>query len=263
MTVLNAIEWDAPWFQAVAERGRALALRADPLRALNAAAAQARLSNARGLPIRFVAADAADASPYESHIASTGEVPTRGNRHDLLNALVWLAYPRIKAGLNALQASAIVADGVGARRGALRDAATLLDENGVLLVSQRADLIDALRRHDWHGLFVRHRLAWHSDIRVIVFGHALMEKLVVPYKAICAHALHVSFDRGASPGAIDDAVAASLGANLAPKQLLPLPVLGIPGWSDNDDPAYYSDLQVFRPLREARGGAHRQPASTA
>ena len=32
--------------------------------------------------------------------------------------------------------------------------------------------------------------------------------------------------------------------------LLPLPVLGVPGWCDaNGDPAYYEDVAVFRPAR--------------
>ena len=255
MTVLKAIDWDAPWFDAVAAHGCALSRLSDPKVELNAIAGRAALCNAVGLPIQFVAADAADATPYEVHIASTGEVPTRTNHHDLFNALTWLAFPRIKARLNALQASVIAADGVTSRRGVLRDAATLLDENGVLLVTRRADLIDALSRHDWLALFRRNRRAWQSDVRAVVFGHALMEKLVAPYKAICAHALHVPLDAGATPRAIDTTVAVALGTDLAPKQLLSLPVLGIPGWAANEDPSYYTDPRVFRPLGGTPGRA--------
>jgi hypothetical protein len=251
VNALESLDWSAPWFAAVAARARAIS-GLDAVAAVNAAAAHAKLCNAHGRQIRFALPDAAGTTPYESHIAQTGEVPTRANRHDLLNALVWLCFPRSKARLNALQARAIEVRGVGRGRGALRDAATLVDENGVLLVTQRADLVDVLRRHDWHSLFVEHRGAWHSEIRALVFGHALMDKLAAPYKGICGHALVVVLHADASFAAIDAAAAAALDAELAPQQLLPLPVLGIPGWAANDDLAFYADAQVFRPRRDAR-----------
>jgi len=37
---------------------------------------------------------------------------------------------------------------------------------------------------------------------------------------------------------------------LAQKPFLPTPVLGIPGWwPENQNPAFYADAQVFRPLK--------------
>lgn len=251
-----AIDWRAPWFAAVRAVGAAVAANADPRTALNAAACRAGLRNAAGRPLRFGPAAAAGASAYEAHIARTGEVPTRDNLHDLFNALVWLAFPRTKARLNALQARAIAADGIGARRGSVRDAATLIDENAVLLVTQRADLIAALRAHDWQRLFVAERGAWQGALRAIVFGHALMEKLVQPYKAVTAHALVLDLPADADDAAVDGAAAAALGTDLTPRALAPLPVLGIPGWADNGSPAFYDDAAVFRP---ARRPAHDRP----
>ena len=248
----RAIDWDAPWFSAVAERGRAIEGARDVRSALGAIASRLGLRNAGGRPIRFGAPDAAGAAAYEEHIHRTGEVPTRDNLHDFFSALVWLAFPRAKAGLNALQATAIARDGVGPRRGALRDAATLIDENSVFLVTQRDELIDALAAHDWRRLFVAHRAAWRSEVRAIVFGHALMEKLTAPYRGVTAHALHVRLAADAPLAAIDAAVAAALDEGLAPGRLRPLPVLGIPGWADNDDATYYDDASVFRPARGAR-----------
>jgi hypothetical protein len=89
-------------------------------------------------------------------------------------------------------------------------------------------------------------------VRAIVFGHALMEKLTAPYRGVTAHALHVRLAADAPLAAIDAAVAAALDEGLAPGRLRPLPVLGIPGWADNDDVAYYDDASVFRPARGAR-----------
>lgn len=246
---LGAIDWSAPWFATVAAEGRAVAAANDWREALCAAAREQGLRNAAGRPVRFAAPDAAGARAYEEHIGLTGEVPTRDNRHDFFNALVWLAFPRTKARLNALQAAAIAAAGVGARRGPLRDAATLIDENAVLLVTLRPELLEALRRHDWRRLFVAERSAWHTAIRPLVFGHALMDKLVSPYKGITAHALPVALPPTSTREQVDAAVADALDAATATRVLLPLPVLGIPGWADNGDAGYYDDAAVFRPER--------------
>lgn len=244
----GALDWSAPWFAAVATEGRAIAPASDRRAALDAAAATLDVRTA-GRPVRFVAADAAAGRAYEAHIGATGEVPTRDNLHDFFNALVWLAFPRTKARLNALQAGAIARAGIGQRRGALRDAATLLDENGLLFVTERADLVTALRRHDWATVFVEQRAAWATDVRALVFGHALMEKLTAPYKAATAHALPVALPARATRADIDARVGAQLSERFAPRMLLPLPVFGIPGWADNDDPAFYDDDTVFRPAR--------------
>jgi hypothetical protein len=240
---LDAVDWSAPWFAPLAELGQAVAA-GDWRDQLNRRAAEAEIVTERGQRLHFVEPSAAGAAPYELHIAKTGGVPTRANLHDFFNALIWLSWPRTKARLNALQAADIERDGIGARRGALRDAATLVDENGVLLATDDARLIDALRAHRWHELFVERRAAW-ADVQVIVFGHALLEKLAAPYKAISGHALTV-----AAAGDLDQRVAATLDRTLAPRQLAPLPVLGIPGWHcGNGDPAFYTDAAIFRAAR--------------
>jgi hypothetical protein len=257
----RAVDWDAPWFGAVADHGRAVEAEREARSALCAAAARLGIRNATGRPIRFATPGAAGAAAYEEHIHRTGEVPTRDNLHDLFNALVWLAFPRAKAALNALQAAAIARDGVGPRRGALRDAATLIDENAVLLVTPRDDLVEALAAHDWRRLFVVQRTAWRSDVRAIVFGHALMEKLTAPYRGVTAHALHVRSSPDTPLAAIEAAIADALDDGLSPGRLLPLPVLGIPGWADNEDAAYYDDAAVFRPARGDRATETRLSGS--
>jgi hypothetical protein len=243
----------APWLAPFAEIGRDVGAAGDWRSALNRRARQHKLSTAGGLPLVFAEPDAAQAEAYEALIARSGRVPTRANLHDFFNALVWLRFPRSKARLNALQAAAIARAGVRATRGPLRDAATLIDENAVFLVTQRADLVEALSRHDWTRLFCEERAAWHGQISVFAFGHALLEKLVQPYKAITAHALPVALPAEGDAGAVDAAVTALLDDRLSPRTLLPLPVLGIPGWcAANADPSFYSDAAVFRPAAQAR-----------
>jgi hypothetical protein len=207
--------------------------------ALNAA------SGTLGSTLRFVEHSAlASGESYETFIARTGCVPTRDNMHDLFNGLMWLSYPETKRCLNALQARCIARFGTTGARGALRDALTVFDENAALLQAPTV-LVDALRVRDWKALFIAQRAHWASA-RLLVFGHALMEKLLQPRKAITAHVWIVA-------DLTDEAVAASLvPERIAAKSFLPLPVLGVPGWwTANAEPSFYDDAVVFRPLRSA------------
>jgi hypothetical protein len=235
---LEAVDWSRPWLAPWRAIGEPLATCADRgglVDALNAAAPA-------GAP-RFVHQYQLPAGePYEAFIARTGSVPTRANVHDFFNGLAWLRHPALKWRLNELQAAQIAAAPKGAPRGAVRDALTLFDENAALLQGP-APLVDALRRRDWHALFVTQRAAW-TDVRLELFGHALLEKLVRPRAAITAHAWVVP-DGVEAPGAWS---AASLTpARLAAKPFLPLPVLGVPGWwGPNEALDFYGDATVFR-----------------
>jgi hypothetical protein len=254
---LIAVDASRPWMAAVAADLPLLAA-SDPRAALSRAAHQRGITTASGLPLVFVAADDAPASTaYEAHIAATGRVPTRLNAHDLLNALAWLAFPRSKARLNALQWAAIARDGVGACRGGLRDAATLVDESGAILATEDPWVVHCLRERRWRELFTDGRARW-DGVRVLAFGHALMEKLATPYKAITAHVLVVPRPASTEPGELDADVANSLDENLVTSTLMPLPVLGIPRWwAANEDPAFYDDALVFRAARAGSAGTPR------
>jgi hypothetical protein len=180
--------------------------------------------------------------PYESFVARTARVPTRENLHDLFNGLMWLTYPQTKRRLNVLQAEQIALRGASGPRGSLRDALTVFDENAVVLHAP-ASLVDALRQHDWNTLFVARRGEWQSA-RLMIFGHALMEKLMQPRKAITGHVW-------VTEELTDAGLASSLTTDrLRAKVFLPLPVLGVPGWWDaNTEPRFYDDVDVFRPAR--------------
>lgn len=271
----GAPRWQAPWFAALhpalagvgdlAAAGRWL----DCIDALNRAARDRGLVNANGRVLAFRDASTVRADAYERHVWLTGEVPTRvggaGGWHDVFNALAWLAFPRTKAALNALQSHAIGRDGVRAIRGGLRDAATLFDENAAVFVCANPVLADALRAFEWETLFVARRAEFERDVEVVAFGHALIDKLRSPYKAICAHAWIVDADpaRVRDAGALDALVAAMLTEHaLKPAAFTPLPVLGVPGWWDaNRDPGFYRDPAVFRTRRSRRAaGSPAQPA---
>jgi hypothetical protein len=260
-----AIDWSRPWYATVRASAQPVIAAPDWRFALNAQAAARGLRNQRGLPLAFVPqADLPAGTAYEAFINASGGVPTRDNLHDFFNALVWLTFPRIKVQLNALQAAQIARDGVGKARGAARDAATIFDENTALLVLRddaagRA-LLDALRNHRWHDAFIEQRACFGRDAELWLFGHALMDKLMTPYKGITAHvypllagAAFFTLAADAKRDWIDAQVAQQLASGgLDTGCFTPLPVLGMPGWWPGQDEAFYADAAVFRPPRRPR-----------
>ena len=266
IVALPPVDWAQPWLAPV--RGAGLALMAglaDGLGvadALNASPLVCSAPCPAPCPVQFVPQHSlSPGEAYEAFIRRTGQVPTRNNLHDLFNGLVWQRFPRAKARLNVLQAAEIARQGVGAVRGPVRDAITVFDENGALLLAPPA-LWQALLARDWHALFVTHRPLW-AQATLVLFGHALMEQLVVPRKNITAHVFveQFAFDDlaavGQNLGAPDGLAAldAALTTRLTPERLAgkpftPLPVLGVPGWwPANADPGFYADTSVFRPKR--------------
>lgn len=248
MVFWRAVDWQRPWLAPYRALGEAVC--ADLEGGSSVAAALNRHAGARAPvlaagPLRFVAHEALpEGEAYEAFIHRSVQVPTRDNLHDLFNGLVWIVFAPLKRRLNELQAAEIERLGIGATRGPVRDALTLFDENAVLWQAP-PELVEALRAHAWQELFVTRRGLW-SEARTTLFGHALMDKLVNPRKPITAHAWLV-------PQGVDAAghLAATLTADsLAAKPFLPLPVLGVPGWwQDNADAGFYRDASVFRPAR--------------
>ncbi|WP_269531042.1 DUF3025 domain-containing protein [Chitinimonas sp. BJYL2] len=210
-----------------------------------------------GKPVRFVLPDEATIA-YEARIARHGEVLTRpDNWHDLFNALCWLAWPRSKAALNALHLVELDQQ-TGTLRSPARDAATLLDESGVVLAVADTRLQTALLAHDWQTLFVTGRAQWGRSIQAMPIGHALMEKSLAPFVGIVAKAalMPVSPDWFSLPPAqqihhADVWLAAQIDQRRfnKPRDLPALPVLGIPGWWPQQCAAFYADTHHFRPKR--------------
>jgi Protein of unknown function (DUF3025) len=140
-----------------------------------------------------------------------------------------------------LQAEYIARSGVGDTRGAVRDALTLFDENAALLQAPKV-LVDALRERDWHTLFQTQRGLW-AEARLTLFGHALLEKLTRPRKAITAHVWVIS-ESADDSGLAERSLTPE---RLAAKPFLPLPVLGVPNWwPENEEVGFYADAAVFR-----------------
>jgi hypothetical protein len=241
--------WASPWFSQWQKTGEAIlhAWQQQP-DALHACLAEKQVGfqavPQTALPI---------GEAYEAFIFRTHTVPTRNNAHDFFNGLCWLRFPQTKQQLNRLQALAIQQQGVQAQRGPLRDALTLFDENAALLCAPQA-LWDALQTQDWQSLLVTHRALW-KGAHLSLFGHALLEKLLMPYKGITAHVLCWPVPEEVQAGG-DDALDLWLSHqihvnDMQHKPFVPLPVLGIPGWwAPNEDVGFYADTLVFRPQKK-------------
>jgi hypothetical protein len=195
---------------------------------------------------------------YERRIATTGEVATRpGNLHDACNALAWLAFPMTKAALNAIHTAATVAD-TGNGRDRRRDAATLLDESGMIVACADAELHELWRTHQWRAAFWDRRVAVAERMRAVVIGHGLLAKLAAPFRGITARVLVLALDGAALPAdpalvapVLDAAAAAAIDAGrlaFAPEELLALPIAALPGWDMEASGArLFDDTAVFRP----------------
>ncbi|NLN67735.1 MAG: DUF3025 domain-containing protein [Alcaligenaceae bacterium] len=270
ISVLNRIPLDAPYWSPWKSRF--------PAPQQTVPSVHAFLNDHRPalLPVNFVPQETLpDGMAYETYIYETGSVPTRDGLHDYFNALCWFTFPNTKTRLNRLQAAQIRQAGVGDTRGKTRDAITIIDENG-FFIQCPDELWQALQAKQWRTAFQALRPLWRQT-RVIAFGHALLEKLVNPYKAITAHAIripntlslpeiptnqfnnntHSSSQPNPDSPAIFSAEAIKqadeyLATFLTPETLqekpfIPLQIFGIPGWHEdqlNDD--FYNDSKVFR-----------------
>ncbi len=236
------------------------------LAALNRLAAARGIRTGGGAPLCFVS-PAEDGESYEERAYHRGEVATRvDNRHDLFNALIWLAFPRSKAAINRRHHEALLAARAAGSdvRGPLRDALTQFDECGVIVTGTAPELWLRLRDHCWREVFVLRRAELLRTTRFVVFGHASHDLLGEPFVGLCGKALFIDVDATwldlsaeAALAELDTRLAARLETGeFAPSDWQPLPLLGIPGATpENEDPAYYDDTRQFRPPRRMAAGS--------
>jgi hypothetical protein len=266
--------WDAeflgrsPMFQPLQAVGRKLAGQRSNWPALKDY--QALLDNqpvatASGHPLRFVPQNPSPGEfteRYEPRIYLTGEAQTRlENWHDLFNALVWLTFPLSKAALNARHHMAQV-QAMGAdqkpHRSATQDSLTLFDESGVIVACSDEELSGLLQGRKWKELFWNRRHELPNAMGFFLFGHSLYEKALHPYSGMTGKSLIVPvtanfFEQSLATqiSELDSSIAERLGTPesfQSPKELAPLPVLGVPGWTpDNAAATYYEDTRYFRP----------------
>jgi hypothetical protein len=200
---------------------------------------------------------------YEQHVAALRAVPTRPrNWHDFFNMVVWAHFPKLRWALNALHVdpNAGQKDPRNGRAPAQNLAATF-DESGLLVVSTSESLLADLRELRFKRFFWERRaellattLFWHV-------GHGTLESLLTPHPGLAAKALLFHVPQRPSTGEgldalrfeLDERAAAQVaGWRAALTVLDPVPILGIPGYWENEFPEFYDDSQHFRFERRSR-----------
>ena len=191
---------------------------------------------------------------FERRVVEHNELIVRAdNLHDVMNALVWLTFPRTKRAIS----EAHVALGVttdGKTRPRRRDVLTLFDEAGAIILSQRDDLKKLHEGHQWRELFVTHRQAFINEARPILFGHGALEQLGCnPHRGLTVKALWLPLARDTPLIDVDTWMVSHIasGTLLAENEhRLPLPIVGVPGWfAENERAECYDEVDVFRALR--------------
>jgi len=226
---------------------------------------------AAGLPLRFVGQELRQKTfedKYEPRIFLRGEVQVRScNWHDLFNALVWLTFPAAKAALNQRHYRELERQrAIGAQdRGPAQDALTLFDEGGVIVAASDPALAALLTGFEWKSLFWQRRSEVLQRMRFYLFGHALYEKALAPFTGVTGRGVMFAVEDAffalpldAQLHALDARLAAHIGeaARFAtPRELTPVPILGVPGWcDDNARSQYYDNVDYFRPARTRTRG---------
>lgn len=199
---------------------------------------------------------------YESRIYLSGQIQTRiENWHDFFNALVWQVFPQSKSELNQLhfRAHQLESKNNAKNRCAVRDAATLFDESGIIVVSSNKLLTQLLEGFEWKNLFWKHRKCVLTSMRFFIYGHGLYEKALNPYvgmtgKGIIFNVNHDFFSKTLSDQLLsaDTILESFLSQNLlSSSNLTPIPLLGYPGWiRENENEVYYDNKEYFRDKRK-------------
>lgn len=195
-------------------------------------------------------------SYYEQIIYQQGVIPTRSNSwHDLFNGLIWCLFPNTKLKLNQQHVDDIQQFGLSPRT-PRRNHITHFDECGVVMACSEPKLLDMLTNHQWQDVFITYRHLWGREIQGFVFGHANYEMLLNPFIGLTGKWLAVKVDDSFWQSSLadqytmlDTQLAARVGAGIFNSQnpLLPLPLLGIPGWyEDNQQHSFYANKDYFR-----------------
>ena len=192
---------------------------------------------------------------YESRIFLKNELQTRiENWHDFFNAMVWLGFRQTKQTLNKLHYLASQHRKTGTNRSPIENAVALFDECGLIIISNRQDLLDLIKTHQWKKIFVDHKSEFNKNIKCITFGHAMYEKALNPYIGMTAHALLIHSNELLNTSLLDvDKFVAKMWQNkkiTTTRDLQPVPVLGIPGWyKGNKNDGFYANTDYFRPKK--------------
>ena len=135
--------------------------------------------------------------------------------------------------------------------------ATLLDESGVIIACSEKKLAELLRTFKWKELFWQRRVQLQAAMDFYVIGHGMYEKALNPYIGMTGQGLVVMVEQEFFNWPLSDRLAwldREVAAYLdnpehcrSTRELHPVPLLGFPGWSDqNVHEDFYDNTAYFR-----------------
>jgi len=185
-----------------------------------------------------------------------------------------MIFPRSKSAINALHYRALTKSKSAAnnhkdtsefntQRGRTRDMGTLFDESGIVIPYADPNLAKLLCDFKWKELFWSCRNELKTNMGFYLFGHGLYEKAINPYIGFTGQGLLLqvkeeffTWDLRHRIKYLDEQVAIYLEEPAHcrdTRELTPVPLLGIPGWSaENERPEYYDNQKYFRPGRRGQ-----------
>ncbi len=214
-------------------------------------------SNVQGMPLTAIEQQGRLAArDYERWVYEKGQLPLRpGSVHDLLNLCMWSLWPQTKSALNALQVERGL-EPKSRQRSAVGNAGTLFDECGLVLVCSSLGQLKTteaiIRQHQWQALFIDNRELWGQQLQPLALGHGMLEQMLRPFDGLMGKCvlLPAAGTEGSGPSStLDHRLSGWVQQLRQPRELLALPVLGIPGWHrPNENPDYYANRRYFQPL---------------
>jgi hypothetical protein len=196
------------------------------------------------------------AGGYEQHVAQLNAVPTRpGAWHDFFNMVVWAHFPKLRWALNALHVDPTVGpkDPRNGRAPAQNLAASF-DESGMMVLSTSRSVLESLRALRFKSVFWQQRAELLETTRFWLVGHGALESLLARPPGLIGRALLLlvpalppAGDSDTLRFELDARVAAVIHGWRSTRTVLdPVPLLGIPGYADNDAADFYDDLRNIR-----------------
>ena len=181
-----------------------------------------------------------------------------GSNHDLLNALMWISLPLTRA-LTFRQmswAKTLRDPHIPQKRSRLEDRLTLFDESGVVILSDREELLQLVRQRDWITLFWHKRDEVLAHLEIWVTGHGLLEQLITPFVGLVGYGrlYRLSADEWSLSGGerqrlVDRKITEDLDQTFrrAVLELHAIPILGYPLWCEaNNTRTFYDNARYFR-----------------
>jgi hypothetical protein len=161
--------------------------------------------------------------------------------------MVWHRFSKTKKVINRLHYQLQRERYPNKQRLPAENALTIFDEHGVIALSKNKALLHLIAERRWHELFWQRREQTIMELKLIIFGHGLYEKITNPFLGLCAHSL-LLYDDGSG---LDDQLAERFfldkGVSVRNHDLTPIPILGYPSWwPENIHESFYANRNYFR-----------------